>query len=124
MVFPCLVLLLIGIFKSDNKTKTAALVLMMLSLFNAVALSFSRGGSGATGFAYLGIIDLEMSNVGQIVRVSLSIDSGIDVRMGCRQNMEEAIREATLQPTTQVAAGEQLGWGIEIRPIHYFEKIE
>ncbi|PWK09605.1 YciI family protein [Tumebacillus permanentifrigoris] len=38
------------------------------------------------------------------------------------QDMEEAIRVASLHPTTQVGAGEQLGWGIEIRPIHYFEQ--
>ncbi|MBT2679930.1 hypothetical protein J7E38_13025 [Bacillus sp. ISL-35] len=37
------------------------------------------------------------------------------------QNMEEAIRIASLHPTVQVVAGEQFGWGIEIRPIHYFE---
>ena len=37
------------------------------------------------------------------------------------QNMEEAIRVASLHPTTQVNVGEEFGWGIEIRPIHYFE---
>lgn len=40
------------------------------------------------------------------------------------QDMEEAIRVASLHPTTQVGAGEQFGWRIEIRPIHYFEKRE
>lgn len=40
------------------------------------------------------------------------------------RDMEEAIRVATLHPTAQVAAGEPFGWGIEIRPIHYFEMIE
>jgi hypothetical protein len=40
------------------------------------------------------------------------------------RDMEEAIRLASLHPTTRVAAGEQFGWGIEIRPIHYFEKME
>ncbi|MEV5028803.1 YciI family protein [Paenibacillus sp. LPE1-1-1.1] len=40
------------------------------------------------------------------------------------RDMEEAIRVASLHPTTQVGAGEQLGWGIEIRPIHYFENRE
>ncbi|UVI30711.1 YciI family protein [Paenibacillus spongiae] len=39
-------------------------------------------------------------------------------------DMEEAIRVASLHPAVQVGAGEQLGWGIEIRPIHYFEKSE
>lgn len=40
------------------------------------------------------------------------------------EDMEEAIRIASLHPTTQVSAGEEFGWGIEIRPIHYFEKRE
>jgi len=40
------------------------------------------------------------------------------------QDMEEAIRVASLHPTTQVSAGEQFGWGIEIRPVHYFEMSE
>jgi hypothetical protein len=38
------------------------------------------------------------------------------------QDMEEAIQLASLHPTTRLSAGEQLGWGIEIRPIHYFER--
>ena len=38
------------------------------------------------------------------------------------RDMEEAIRVASLHPTTQVGAGEQFGWRIEIRPIHYFEE--
>ncbi|MFE5319289.1 YciI family protein [Paenibacillus sp. NPDC056579] len=37
------------------------------------------------------------------------------------RDMEEAIRIASLHPTVQVGAGEQFGWGIEIRPINYFE---
>ena len=40
------------------------------------------------------------------------------------RDMEEAIRVASLHPTTQVSAGEQFGWRIEIRPIHYFEMRE
>ena len=40
------------------------------------------------------------------------------------QDMEEAIRVASLHPTTQVSAGEKFGWRIEIRPIHYFENRE
>ncbi|WHX38463.1 YciI family protein [Mesobacillus sp. AQ2] len=39
-------------------------------------------------------------------------------------DMEEAIRIASLHPTTQFDAGEELGWRIEIRPVHYFEKSE
>jgi len=37
------------------------------------------------------------------------------------RDMDEAIRIASLHPTVQMGAGEQFGWGIEIRPIHYFE---
>ena len=37
------------------------------------------------------------------------------------RDMEEAIRVASLHPTTQVSAGEQFGWRIEIRPVDYFE---
>jgi hypothetical protein len=37
------------------------------------------------------------------------------------RDMEEAIRLASLHPAMQVSAGEQFGWGIEIRPVHYFE---
>lgn len=39
-------------------------------------------------------------------------------------DMEEAIRIASLHPTTQLDAGEELGWRIEIRPVHYFKKSE
>ena len=39
-------------------------------------------------------------------------------------DMDAAIRLASLHPAMQVSAGEQLGWGIEIRPIHYFEMSE
>lgn len=46
-VFICLVFILIGIFKSHNKTRSAAFVIMMLSLFNAIALSYARMGEGA-----------------------------------------------------------------------------
>ncbi|MBB6732942.1 YciI family protein [Cohnella zeiphila] len=37
------------------------------------------------------------------------------------RDMEEAIRIASLHPTVQVSEGERFGWGIEIRPIHYFK---
>lgn len=36
-------------------------------------------------------------------------------------DIDHAIQVAMLHPTTQVAAGESLGWGIEVRPIHAFE---
>lgn len=39
-------------------------------------------------------------------------------------DMGEAIQLATLHPAAQVEAGEQFGWRIEIRPIHYFKSRE
>ncbi|TLS36188.1 YciI family protein [Pseudalkalibacillus caeni] len=40
------------------------------------------------------------------------------------RDMKEAVQLASLHPTTQLDAGEQFGWRLEIRPIHYFEKKE
>ncbi|WP_157964522.1 YciI family protein [Exiguobacterium flavidum] len=37
------------------------------------------------------------------------------------QDMEDAIRTASLHPTVQVSRGEKLDWEIEIHPIHHFE---
>lgn len=37
------------------------------------------------------------------------------------ENMDEAIRLASLHPTTQISRGEEFGWRIEIRPVHYFK---
>jgi hypothetical protein len=34
-------------------------------------------------------------------------------------DMDEAIKIASLHPSVQIDAGEQFGWRIEIRPIHY-----
>jgi hypothetical protein len=39
-------------------------------------------------------------------------------------DMEDAVRVASLHPATQVLAGEPFGWGLEIRPIHYFKTLE
>jgi len=36
------------------------------------------------------------------------------------KDMDEAIQIASLHPAVQMAAGEQFGWGIEIRPLHTF----
>lgn len=36
-------------------------------------------------------------------------------------DMDDAVRIASLHPTTRIAAAEQLGWRMEIRPIHYFK---
>ncbi len=38
------------------------------------------------------------------------------------RDLEDAIRVASLHPTVQVAAGERLGWRLELRPIHHFEE--
>ncbi|RLQ89984.1 YciI family protein [Falsibacillus albus] len=40
------------------------------------------------------------------------------------RDMEEAIEIASKHPSIQIEAGEDLGWAIEIRPIHYFEMID
>ncbi|KKI91220.1 hypothetical protein WQ54_15985 [Bacillus sp. SA1-12] len=40
------------------------------------------------------------------------------------KDIEEAIQMASLHPTIQVSAGEEFGWRIEIRPVHYFKKSE
>ena len=37
------------------------------------------------------------------------------------RDMAEAIQVASQHPTVQVSNGEQLGWELEIRPIHYYE---
>ncbi|HSP21350.1 MAG TPA: YciI family protein [Planococcus sp. (in: firmicutes)] len=37
------------------------------------------------------------------------------------QDMEEAVQVASQHPTVQVSSGEQLGWELEIRPVHSFE---
>ena len=37
------------------------------------------------------------------------------------ENMDEAIELASIHPTTQVTKGEEFGWRIEIRPVHYFK---
>jgi hypothetical protein len=37
------------------------------------------------------------------------------------ESMDEAIKLASIHPTTQVNKGEEFGWRIEIRPVHYFK---
>ncbi|TWT25862.1 YciI family protein [Planomicrobium sp. CPCC 101110] len=37
------------------------------------------------------------------------------------EDMDEAIELASIHPTTQVDKGEELGWRIEVRPVHYFK---
>ncbi|MBS2969573.1 hypothetical protein J9317_12440 [Metabacillus sp. KIGAM252] len=38
------------------------------------------------------------------------------------ENMDEAIQQASLHPTTQVSKGEEFDWYIEVRPVHYLKK--
>ncbi|WP_409295190.1 YciI family protein [Peribacillus sp. SCS-26] len=38
------------------------------------------------------------------------------------ESMDKAVQLASLHPTTQVSKGEEFGWRIEIRPVHYFRK--
>jgi hypothetical protein len=37
------------------------------------------------------------------------------------RDMDEAIGLASLHPSMRVGAGEQLGWRLELRPIHHFQ---
>ncbi|PQP88925.1 YciI family protein [Paenibacillus sp. AR247] len=37
------------------------------------------------------------------------------------EDLEDAVRVASLHPAVQVSAGESFGWRIEIRPVHHFE---
>ena len=51
-------------------------------------------------------------------------DAATPEKVGCvfvleAADMEEAVRLAALHPTTQIAAGEALGWRTEVRPVQY-----
>lgn len=35
-------------------------------------------------------------------------------------DLEDAIRVASLHPTVQVQEAEELGWRLEVRPVHYY----
>lgn len=37
-------------------------------------------------------------------------------------SLDEAARLAALHPTTQIPAGENLGWRLEVRPVHFYEE--
>ncbi|MDD8018726.1 MAG: YciI family protein [Bacteroidota bacterium] len=39
-------------------------------------------------------------------------------------DMDEAIRIASLHPAVQMTVGEQFGWRIDVRPVHTFESPE
>lgn len=38
------------------------------------------------------------------------------------EDLDEAVRIASLHPAVRLAEGEAFGWGLEVRPIHYFER--
>jgi hypothetical protein len=57
------------------------------------------------------VTDAETEPVHEVIGGAFLIDA---------PNMDEAVKVASLHPTVQLAAGEQLGWRIEIRPVHYF----
>jgi hypothetical protein len=38
------------------------------------------------------------------------------------RDIDDATRMASLHPSVQVEAGEQLGWSLEVRPIHSFQQ--
>lgn len=40
------------------------------------------------------------------------------------RDMDDAVRVASLHPVGQVADGEKFGWGMQIRPVHYFRGVE
>jgi hypothetical protein len=39
-------------------------------------------------------------------------------------DMEDAVRIASIHPTTQVPEAESLEWRLEIRPVHYYRERE
>ncbi|WP_396128320.1 YciI family protein [Exiguobacterium mexicanum] len=39
-------------------------------------------------------------------------------------DLEDAIRVASLHPTVEVQEAEELGWRLEVRPVHYYRKQE
>ncbi len=67
-----------------------------------------------------------LRRIGGKVQVDRSRKTDITKMLGSMfvieaRDMEEAIQVATQHPTVQVSNGEQLGWELEIRPIHYYE---
>ncbi len=59
------------------------------------------------------VTDGPFAEAKEIVGAAFLIEAG---------DMEEAVRLASLHPTTRVPVGEELGWRLEIRPIDYFQK--
>lgn len=70
-----------------------------------------------------------LRRVGGKVQVTDGPAKGSKERIGCvflveATDMADAIRVASLHPTTQIGAGEALGWRIEIQPVNYFDRRE
>ncbi|WP_309387770.1 YciI family protein [Cerasicoccus frondis] len=61
------------------------------------------------------------------VEISDGPAGGASEAIGCvflieAADIEDAIRVASLHPTTRIAAGEKLGFRIEVSPVHYFDE--
>ncbi len=70
-----------------------------------------------------------MRRVDGKVKITDGPTGGADEAIGCvfvveATDIEDAMRVASLHPTTRIAAGEKLGFRIAISPIHYFEEKE
>jgi len=68
-----------------------------------------------------------LQRVGAEVKVTDSPAGERHRTIGCvflveAADMAEAIRVASLHPTTRIGAGEQLGWRIGISPVHSLEE--
>lgn len=82
------------------------------------------------------LIDIGLeANVKQLKRESHQIsitdghDTGLKEVMGSAfvieaLDMEDAVRIASIHPTTQVPEAESLGWRLEIRPVQYYRSRE
>jgi hypothetical protein len=74
-------------------------------------------------------VDLDvkhLSRVGGKVRVTDGAPDESKERIGSvfmieAEDMEDAVRVASLHPTVQVDEGEELDWRLEVRPVHYFK---
>lgn len=67
-----------------------------------------------------------LRRVGDAVQVAEGPFAPGEARVGSAflieaDDIDHAVRIAMLHPTTRLDEGEAWGWGIEIRPLHYFE---
>ena len=68
-----------------------------------------------------------LRRVGGEMEAANGLTAASQAKVGCvflieAADMADAVRIASLHPTTQVAAGEHLGWYTEIRPVHSFQE--